>query len=133
MSAGEFVTSRYQARYDSTAIHPIRVQPETIAAAVGGVTNAPPSGAINNPIQARSTGGRRQIGLSARFVTLRAPATDQPDNYLPRGLTKIPALTPAFYNACTKDATVTYLGASYTVVSRSGERVDGTDGGQDEE
>ena len=129
MSAGAFTNSRYQASYgDGLAIHPIRVQPETVAASVGGVTNAPPAGAINNPIQCRSTGGRRSFGLVARFVTLRAPATNQPDDYLPLGFTRIPCLTEAFFNACTKDATVTYLGASYTVSGRSGERVDGTDG-----
>ena len=129
MSSGTFTNSRYQASYgDGLAIHPIRVQPETIAASVGSVTNAPPSGAVNNPIQARATGGRRSFGLVARFVTLRAPATDQPDNYQPLGFTRIPALTETFYDACTKDAVVTYLGSSYTVSGRSGERVDGTDG-----
>jgi len=129
MSAGAFVNSSYQASYgDGLSIHPIRVQPETLAASVGGTANAAPAGAINNPIQARSTGGRRSFGLVARFVTLRAPATDQPDTYLPLGFTRIPCLTEAFFDACVKGATVTYLGAAYTVSGRGGERVDGTDG-----
>jgi len=129
MSAGTFSNAKYQASYgDGLAIHPIRVQPETIAASAGGVTNAEPAGAINNPIQARSTGGRRSFGLVARFVTLRAPATDQPATYQPLGFTRIPALTEAFYDACVKGETVTYLGAAYTVSGRGGERVDGTDG-----
>lgn len=130
MSAGAFTTTKYAASYgDADQIHPIRVQPETLSATIDGTANAAPTGAQNNPIQARVSGGRRQIGLQARFVTLRAPATGQPTGYQANGLTKIPALTEAFYNKATKGATCTYQSVSYTVVSRSRERVDGSDGG----
>lgn len=130
MSAGAYTIAKYQASYGAGGeIHPIRVQPETIAAAIGSVTNAEPAGAQTNPIQARVSGGRRQIGLQARFVVLRAPSGSEPDGYLPNGLTRIPALTETFYNAATKGVDVTYLGTTYTVVSRGRERVDGSDGG----
>jgi len=128
MSAGAFVRSRYAASYETTAIHPIRVQPETALASIGGTANAAPAGAISNPIQARVGGGRRQIGLQARSITLEAPTTGQPAGYAPGGITRIPALTEAFYNLAAKGVTCTYLGAAFQVVSRSAERVDGSSG-----
>lgn len=130
MSAGAFVITKYAASYgDADQIHPIRVQPETITASIGGTTNAAPAGAINNPIQCRVSGGKRAIGLLARYVTIKFPATDQPTNYQAGGTTRIPALTTTFYNAAVRGATVTYLNATCKVVSRSRERVDGSDGG----
>lgn len=130
MSAGNFVISKYAASYgDGDQIHPIRVQPETLLAAIGSTTNAAPSGAVNNPIQCRVSGGKRQIGLLARYVSIQFPATDQPTGYQASGTTRIPALTEAFYNAAIKGVSITYLTKTCTVVSRSRERVDGSDGG----
>lgn len=127
MSAGVFINATYRASYGAgTAIHPIRIQPETEAATIGSVDNARPVGAQTNPIQARVSGSKRSIGLIARSITIQAPATGQPTGYKPLGITRIPALTQAFYDAATKGETVTYLGVSYTVVSRSLERVDGS-------
>jgi len=127
MSAGVFTNTLYRASYgDGTAVHPIRVQPETIAAAIGATTNAAPTTAQTNPIQARVSGSKRSIGLIARSVTLQAPATGQPTGYKALGVTRIPALTQAFYDAATKGVTCTYLGVAFTVVSRSLERVDGS-------
>lgn len=122
MSAGTFVRSRYQASYGAgTAIHPIRIQVETVAAAIAGTTNNPPVGAVSNPISARSSNGRRSLGLTPRFVTLQAPATGQPTGYQPGGITKIPALTDTFFNAASTGVTCTYLGSPFVVVSRSPE------------
>lgn len=130
MSAGAFTISKYAASYGAgDQIHPIRVQPETLSATITGTANAAPTGAINNPIQCRVSGGKRQIGLLARYVTIQFPATGQPSTYQAGGTTRIPALTEAFYNKATKGATVTYLSVSCTIVSRSRERVDGSDGG----
>lgn len=122
MSAGAFTRSRY-ACTDTGLIHPIRVQPETVAASIGGTANAAPTGAITNNISARVSGGKRTLGLIARRVTLEAPATSQPDGYKPSGITTIPALQEAFYNAAVKGASCTYLGATFTVVSRTQEIV----------
>lgn len=130
MSAGAFQISKYQASYGGGAeIHPIRIQPETLSATIDGTANAAPTAVQTNPIQARVAGGKRQIGLLARYVTLQAPATGQPTGYQGGGVTRIPALTETFYNKATKGASCTYLGVTYTVVSRSRERVDGSDGG----
>jgi len=130
MSSGSFTITKYAASYgNGDQIHPIRVQPETITAAIGSVTNAAPSGTQNNPIQCRVSGGKRQIGLLARYITIQFPATDQPTNYQAGGTTRIPALTEAFYNAAVKGADITYLTKTCKIVSRSRERVDGSDGG----
>lgn len=122
MSSGAFVRSKYTASYNSAQIHPIRVQPETIAASIGAATNAAPTGATTTPISAKVSGSKRTIGLTARRVTIAAPATGQPTGYLPGGKTTIPALNQAFYDAAIKGSAVTYLGvATFVVVGRSAE------------
>ncbi len=128
MSAGVFTKTKYAASYgDGTAIHPIRVQPETVSCTIGGVANTAPTGAINNPISALVSRGRRSKGLIVRTVTLVAPATDQPANYKPLGLTTIPCLTTAFFNAAqaaTSATTVSYNGVNgYKVSYVSAEKV----------
>lgn len=124
--AGNFIKSSYQASYNVTTpqIHPIKIQPETLLASIGGVANSAPAGAINNPISAEISRNKRQRGLHPRSVTLRAPTTAPPAGYMPGGLTKIPCLTTAFYTACTAATSatvVTYLGASYTVAYTTNE------------
>ena len=118
--AGVFVKTAYQASYNTTTaqIHPIKVQPETLLASVGGVTNTAPAGTVTNPISAEVHKNKRAKGLHPRMVALKAPATAQPTGYAPGGITRIPCLTTAFYTACanaTSATVVTYLGASYTV------------------
>lgn len=124
MSAGRFSQTVYQAEYAVGAIHPIRVQPETITAvtaAPNAVSNAAPTELANNPISAVTSRGRRQRGLLPRQVALRLQEGESVTGYVPFSVTSIPALTPAFYNACTLGRTVNYLEAAWTVVGRSPE------------
>jgi hypothetical protein len=122
--AGVFTNSFYLASYGAgTLVHPIRVQPETLAATISGTANGAATGPATSPIQARVNGTRREIGLRARSITLQAPATAQPTGYKPLGYTRIPCLTPTFYNLAIKGAVVSYLGASFTVVSQNPEQV----------
>jgi len=126
MSAGAFTRSRYAASYGSgTEIHPIRVQPETIACTIGGVANTAPTGALTNPISAVVSRGSRAKGLRPRLVALKAPATGQPATYAANGITVIPCLTEAFYNAAVAaddTTTVSYNGvAGYKVSYTSAE------------
>lgn len=128
MSAGAFVRTKYAAAYGGgTNIHPIRVQQETIDCDIGGTDNAPPAGAINNPISAIVSRGRRAKGLIVRTVTLETPTTSPPTGYKPGGLTTIPCLTEAFFNAAdaaTDETVVTYNGnANYKVAYVSQELV----------
>lgn len=121
MSSGAFSKSKYAASYgDGTNIHPIRVQPETITCSVNSVANTAPTGAVTSPISALVSRGRRARGLIVRTVTLRADATTPPTGYKPGGLTTIPCLTTAFFNACaaaTDTTTVSYLGSTNWKVS----------------
>jgi len=116
MSSGAFIKSRYAADYGAgTAIHPIRVQPETVSLVVATQDNDPPSGAVTNPISAVVSRGKRAKGLRPRLIALRAPATNPPTGYLPNGITVVPALNNAIYTAALgadSDTEVSYLGVT---------------------
>lgn len=124
MSAGTFGKTFYQASYGGgTNIHPIKVQPETIAASTGDADNDPPTGPITNPISAQASGGRRSIGLHARIIYLQLLGTP-PAEYSAGSRTKIPCLTEAFYNAAiAPGATISYLGTTWKVIGSSEEKV----------
>lgn len=68
MSAGNFILSRYQA--DNGAIHPIRLQPETLAASIGTV-NVAPTGTVTVGLRAKVSKTKRAYGLGPRTVTVR--------------------------------------------------------------
>lgn len=121
MSAGAFTTSKYEASYGDE-IHPIRVQPETIAAQIGSVANAAPSGDATSPISCSVSRSNRQIGLRARLVRLTYTAENAPDGYDDRGgIITIPALTETFYDAAIKGTPATYLTKTMSVSGRSPE------------
>lgn len=121
MSSGRYTRSKYEA--DSGDIHPIRVQPETLAATVGGGANAAPGGTITSPISAKVSKSNRGVGLKPRTVTIVFDEGAAPAGYADNSPITIPVLTPARYTAIAKGATGTYLGAGVTVVSKSPERV----------
>lgn len=122
MSSGVFVRAKYQATYGGgTNIHPIRVQPETLDAVGNSETNDEPAGAINNPISAQISKGRRAKGLTPRYITIQFPLTGQPAGYKAGGITRIPALTEPFFEAQVTGATINYLGVDCEVVSTTAE------------
>lgn len=124
MSAGAYALSKYQASYVTTQIHPIRVQPESVAAATTDATpvlNSAPTGAVNNPISAVVSRGKKSRGLIPRSVRLRLSGAAPAGGYAVASVTIIPALTDAFYNACTVGKGVTYLTTTWVVVGRSPE------------
>jgi hypothetical protein len=118
MSAGSFTRSRYEA--DSGEIHPVRVQPETILASIGGSANAAPTGTVTNGISARVSGSSRRFGLRCRSVTLRWTGA-VPEGYEDDGFVRIPILTPAVYNAISRGSTGTYLTLPVEVVGKTPE------------
>lgn len=125
MSAGAFVRSKYQASYDTDQIHPIRVQPETIALAEDGAptnTNAAPTTDITNPISAIVSKGRRGLGLHPRKFNLQLTGTP-PATYITGSKVSIPILTTTFYNSIAVGSDVTYLGTTWQVISKSPEIV----------
>lgn len=125
MSAGSFTFTRYQASYiDGSSVHPIRVQPETLSLSYAGTANAPTGDSITNPISALSSIGSRAKGLKPRSVTIQFPETGAPTGYKPLGVTTIPILTPELWDAIIPNTTITYLGASCRVVSKTAESAD---------
>lgn len=121
MSAGSFVTTVYDADYEAV-LHPIRVQPETLLAAIGTTTNAATVGTPDNPISARISSSTRSLGLHARAVFLKIAGTP-PTGYAVGSKVRIPALTTTFFAAAVKGAVVDYLGTTWTVTGRRAEVV----------
>lgn len=121
MSAGPFEIAKYASTELAGAILPIKIQPETEGAFIGGVGNTRPAAAVTLGIRAKARGGRKSYGVHARLVTFRFTG-DIPEGYTGDNLT-IPALTPAFYTAAIAGAVGTYLGQAVVVVSRSPEIV----------
>lgn len=123
MSAGSFVFTKYESSYSTDfLIHPIKVQPETIAADIGGEINDPPVDVVNNPIVASVSGSRRSNGLIARRIRIKLNADQTPPTgYSAQSVTSIPVLTTRAFATATKGATVIYLGVNWTIVGRVGE------------
>lgn len=120
MSQGRFTRSKYEA--NNGDIHNIRVQPETLLATLGGTVNAAPSGAVDQSISARVSGGNREVGLKARSVTIAWNEGNAPDGYDERTPTRIPVLTPALFNSLSNGSTVSYNGGTGVVVGTNPER-----------
>lgn len=120
MSAGAFTSSKYES--NSGAIYRMRVQEETINAIIGPVANSPVASAVDQEVSAKASGGKREIGMIARTVTLRFTGAP-PANYSGDDVT-IPVLTQATFDSWTTPAsqTGTYLDADVEVVGQSAER-----------
>lgn len=123
MSAGNFVETGYAANYgDATAIHPIRLQPETLVADIGGTANAPEAGPPNNPISAIVSKSRRGLGLHPRFLYLILTGTP-PTGYQDAGRARLVCLTPGFYAlGAIRGTVVNYLGTTWKVTGFDAEK-----------
>ena len=120
MSAGPFTNSKYES--NSGTVYKIRVQPETTALVIGGISNGPPAGAISAEVSAIARGNKRTIGMVARTITLKftgAPPTD----YLGTNVI-VPILEPTTFDSYTTPSgkTGVYLGSAVEVVGQSAER-----------
>ena len=117
MSAGNFVTSRYETNSPGLGgiIMPIKVQPETILLTIAGVGNDPPAGAVDFPLRVSVSAGNSEYGVRPRKATLRFTGTP-PTGYSGDDVT-VPLLTPAMAAAAAPGATGTYLLADVEVIS----------------
>jgi len=120
MSAGNFTFSKYES--NSGSIYKIRVQPETLTATIDAVANDAPAGDVDQEVSAKASGGKREIGMIARTVTLRFTGT-VPTNYSGDDVT-VPVMQSSTYDSWTTpaDKTGTYLGSAVKVVGQSAER-----------
>jgi len=120
MSAGNFSDSKYES--NSGSIYKIRVQPETLTATIGGTANDAVVSDVDQEVSAKASGGKREIGMIARTVTLRFTGTP-PTNYSGDDVT-IPVVKQTTFDSWTTpaDQAGTYLGAAVKVVGQSAER-----------
>lgn len=118
MSAGTFQNARYV--NDDGEDMRIRVQPETLALVIGGVTNAGGTGTGTVTGSVRTSQSRRAFGTKPRTVSFRFTAA-APAGYSGDPISNIPLLQEAIYDVATPLATGTYLGAAIEVISRSPE------------
>lgn len=120
MSSGAFQNAKYET--DNGNIVAIKVQPETIACTIDSTANDEAAGTLTAGFpSAKVSGSRRTIGINARTVSIRLTAALS--GYKADSILRIPALTPAFYTACSTGATGTYLGTACEVVGRSPESI----------
>lgn len=125
MSAGSFTRTRYQATWDNTQIHPIRVQPETLLLADSGsptTVNSAPTGSVTVPISAKVSAGKRELGLKPRKFNLELTG-EPPTGYDEGARISLPILTESFYEAIAVNDTVSYLSTTWEVISKDQEEV----------
>lgn len=119
MSAGSFQYSKYE--LNSGDICRIRVQPETLAANVGGV-NAAPAGARTLDVTAKTSNGNRSFGIKPRTITVKWTA-DPPEGYKEGSVVTFPILQEAIWDGIAYGDTGTYQGIAVEVVGKSAEKV----------
>lgn len=121
MSAGAFEIGRYQCEATGN-IHPVRVQPETKALTVNGVTNAYPTGDADSPVSAQISQSKRALGINVRTVTIKFPTT-APTGYKVGEPIRLPWFQPFPTPAFIKGQAVTYLGGTGELVGFDQEKV----------
>ena len=119
MSSGAFEAGRYAS--NDGDIYACRAQPESKALVLGAVTNAYPTGAVDQKVSAQLTGSSRQIGATARRIRVRLTATLA--GYLPNSVLTVPIFQAAMYDGILPGATGTYLGTAVIFVGRTAESV----------
>lgn len=118
MSAGAFTNTKYEASYAGETVHPIRVQPETLALSINSVLNDPVTTNITNPISAMVGSNRRKLGLHAAMVSIKFTGTP-PTGYQAGGILRLPLINNAIKSEAVKGATGTYLSVAIEVVSNA--------------
>lgn len=120
MSAGIFEIRKYLST-KTGQVHPIRVQPETLALTLGGNANGESAGALESPISAQVSQGTRSLGLNARTVTVTWVGA-APTDYKAGGTISLPWLDETGFDALTKGVTGTYLATPVRVVGTREEK-----------
>jgi len=118
MSNGAFVISKYETSEGNVV--PIKLQPETITATIGGTANAAPAGAVEAGFPSADVSrSKRAIGIHARTVTARitAPSGD----YLENTTVRIPILTQSVWDGATRGAAVVCAAGTGVVAGKSAE------------
>lgn len=122
MSAGVFENVAYEG--DNGQFYNARVQPETLEMTIDGTANSAAAGPIpaGQP-SAYMRGSKRQLGITARTVSLRLPNGGTPPTGYSGDNVTVPVMTPALFGAISRSSTVVYLGATWRVTGTSPESV----------
>lgn len=122
MSAGVFENVAYEG--DNGQFYNARVQPETLDMTIDGTANSAAAGPIpaGQP-SAYMRGSKRQLGITARTVSLRLPNGGTPPTGYSGDNVTVPVMTPALFGAISRSSTVVYLGATWRVTGTSPESV----------
>lgn len=120
MSSGAFEAGKYQSN-GTGLIHAIRVQPETKALILGGVTNLYPTAAVDGKPSAQVGAGKRSIGINARTVSIRLTAALA--GYKAGSVISLPWFVSSTFDALPGSATGTYLATACELVGTSAEKV----------
>lgn len=119
MSQGNFVISIYVT--DNGDKVPIKTQPETLAATIGGAANASGAAPVTKGFPSADVSrSKKSIGIHARTVSLRFTAT-APAGYAANSILRIPVLTRTLWDDAGKGTVVSYLGVAGVVAGRSPE------------
>jgi hypothetical protein len=119
MSSGAFDNSKYES--NSGVIYFAKVQPETLAATIGGTANAEPAGSVTGEPSAKMSGGRREIGVIARRVSVAWDDGGAPAGYEDGSSVSIPIMTPTLFDSISRGDAVSYNGGSGTVSGKTPE------------
>lgn len=120
MSSGPFLRTFYTT--DLGVVVRIRVQPETVALVIEGVTNTPPTGpaAAGYP-SSQVSQSDRALGINARKVNMVYAAGAS--GSLPGLPVNLPWMDPTTFDAIPLGGTGTYLTEPIEVVSKSNETI----------
>lgn len=121
MSAGGFTTAVYEA--NAGTFHNVRLQPETLAATIGGTANAAPAGPVDSPFWCKVSKGATEYGLGPRFGVIGWNDGAAPTGYKESENVAIPILDPALFIAANIGDAVTYNGGTGTLVGKRAENV----------
>jgi hypothetical protein len=119
---GSYVFSGYASTDDPARVYPIRVQPETIALVINGISNDAPSGGTTEQVSARVSGRRRTYGCNARTVAVQFTGTP-PSGYKPGQTIHLPILKPDVFADIVKNQTGSYLSAAIRVIGKKPEYI----------
>lgn len=122
MSSGRFTNSVYED--DNGTLRPIRIQPETLAATIGGTANAAPAGTPAAGIpRVKLSAGRREFGVYARRVSCTWDEGLAPAGYDERTPFSIIVLNPTVFSGAPLGGAVDYLGGTATIVGKASESI----------
>ena len=122
MSSGDFKTNAIY-ELDNGSFTIVKVQPETLAATVGGVANAEGAGPKTPGYpRASVTRGNTEIGIRPRLVRCKWDDGGQPTGYTGKTFS-LPIMDKAAFDAMAEDDAVAYLGGTAKVLFKVGESI----------